>query len=190
MVHPTQLQAAQSAVLIVDVQQKLIGKIPRGDVLVLNMRFLIDTAELCGVKVHATEQYPKGLGPTVPALAEKVPHRPDKLTFSCGGVRGLVSGLKEDGRSQVVLAGIESHVCVLNTALDLLADGMQVYLCVDAMGSRFEVDHETALRRLERLGVVLTTVETVGFEWLVGSHHPRFKEFSAMVQDRAKNIHA
>jgi len=190
MPHPTSLKPAHSAVLIVDVQQKLIGKIPRADVLVLNMGFLLDAAALCGAKALATEQYPKGLGPTVPELAVRFSQRPEKLTFSCCGIPGLVDDLANVGRKQIVLAGIESHVCVLNTALDLLAEGFQVHLCVDAVGSRFEIDHQTALRRLERVGVVLTTVETVGFEWLGGAQHPRFKEFSGLVQERAKKVHA
>jgi len=85
-----------------------------------------------------------------------------------------------------VLTGIESHVCVLNTALDLLAADLRVYLAVDALGSRYAIDHETALRRLEKAGAILTTVETALFEWTGGSQHPRFKLVSALVQERMK----
>lgn len=186
MAHPTQLQAARSAVLVVDVQEKLMVKVPRAEELVRNMAFLIDAAGLAGVAVAATEQYPRGLGPTVPELARRLPHRPEKLSFSCCGAPGLLDGFKRENRAQIVLVGIEAHVCVLNTALDLLAEGLGVFLCVDAVGSRFALDQETALRRLERAGVILTTVETAGFEWLGGSQHPRFKEFSKLVQERMK----
>ena len=127
------------------------------------------------------------MGPTVAELAKRLPERPDKLAFSCCAVPNLVTGLKEQGRIQVILVGIESHVCVLNTALDLLAEGMRVYLAVDALGSRYAIDHETALRRLEAAGAIPLTVETAGFEWIGGSGHPKFKQYSALVQERMKH---
>lgn len=185
MPHPNQLRANLAAVLVVDVQQKLMVKIPGAERLVSNMAFLIDTARLVDVPVFATEQYPKGLGPTVADLASRLPERPEKTMFSCCGVPGLVDRFRQEERSQIVLVGIEAHVCVLNTALDLLHEGLAIYLCVDAVGSRFAVDQETALRRLEQLGVTMTTVETVGFEWLVDARHPRFKDYSALVQKRS-----
>jgi nicotinamidase-related amidase len=188
MPHPTQLQPLQAAVLIVDVQEKLMAKIPAADRLVLNMAFLIDAAALASVPVVGTEQYPKGLGPTVSDLKRRLPHRPEKLAFSCCAVPDLVEGFRRQGRTQIVVAGIESHVCVLNTVLDLLAEGMQPHLCVDAIGSRYDVDHRTAIERLGRAGAILTTVETAGFEWLGGSHHPRFKDYNALVQERMKRM--
>lgn len=188
MVHPIQLKAGRSAVLVVDVQEKLMVKIPRAQELVRNIAFLIDAAGLAGVSVSATEQYPKGLGPTVAELAKRLPPRPEKLAFSCCAVPGLVEGYKKEGREQIVVVGIESHVCVLNTVLDLLAAGLRVFLCADAVASRFALDHEVALRRLEQAGAVPTTVETAGFEWLGGSQHPRFKDYSALVQERMKAL--
>src|SRR6266542_602125 len=133
MKHPTHLAAAESAVLVVDVQEKLMVKIPGADALTPNIAFLLDVAKLLGVEFVATEQYPKGLGPTVAPLAERVPQRPDKLGFSSCAVPGLADGFRARGRSKIVLAGIEAHVCVLNTALDLLAQNFQVYLAVDAV---------------------------------------------------------
>src|SRR4051812_37593961 len=117
MAHPTHLSARESALLVVDVQEKLMTKIPGADALVRNIAFLIDAARLVGVEVTATEQYPRGLGPTMPALAERVPTRPDKLAFSCCAVPNLLDGYRSRGRTKIVLAGIEAHVCVLNTAL-------------------------------------------------------------------------
>ena len=188
MAHPTLMLAAETALLVVDVQERLMAKIPAADALVRNIAFLIDAARLLDVEVAATEQYPKGLGPTVPALAERLPTRPDKLSFSCCGVPGLFDGLRAKGRTRVLLAGIETHVCVLHTALDLLAADFCVYLAVDAVASRYVVDHDVALRRLERAGVILTSTEAAAFEWMGGSTHPRFKQVSALVQDRMKAL--
>jgi nicotinamidase-related amidase len=189
MPHPTHLVADEAALLVIDVQEKLMVKIPGAAGLVRNIAFLIDGARLLDVPVAATEQYPKGLGPTVPELAQRLPERPDKVAFSSCAVPSVVEGFRRQGRSRIVLMGIESHVCVLNTALDLLALDYRVYLVVDALGSRFAIDHETALRRLEMAGAILTTVETALFEMVSGAGHPKFKQVSALVQERMKGLH-
>lgn len=189
MPHPTHLVADETALLVIDVQEKLMVKIPGAAGLVRNIAFLIDGARLLDVPVAATEQYPKGLGPTVPELAQRLPERPDKVAFSSCAVPSVLGGFRRQGRSRIVLAGIESHVCVLNTALDLLAAECRVYLAVDALGSRFAIDHETALRRLEKAGAILTTVETALFEMVGGAGHAKFKQVSALVQERMKGLH-
>jgi nicotinamidase-related amidase len=186
MPHPTHLTAPETALLVIDVQEKLMPKIPGAAALVRNIAFLIDGVRLFGVPVMATEQYPKGLGPTVAELAQRLPERPDKVAFSSCAIPSVAEGFRNMGRSRIVLAGIESHVCVLNTALDLLAADFRVYVAVDAVASRFAIDHETALRRLERAGAILTTVETALFEMTGGANHPRFKQLSALVQERMK----
>jgi nicotinamidase-related amidase len=156
--------------------------------IVRNTAFLIDIARLLDLPVQATEQYPKGLGTTVSELAQRLPERPDKVAFSCCAVPSVVANLRSGARHKVVLAGIETHVCVQQTALDLLALGFQVAIPVDAVGSRYAIDHEYALRRLEKTGVVLTTAESVAFEWVGGADHPRFKEVSKLVQERMKQL--
>lgn len=186
MPHPTQLVAAESALLIIDVQEKLVPFIPDAERMIRNIGFLIDGAKLVDVPAYATEQYPKGLGPTVSALASKLPERPAKVAFSCCAVEGLVEGFRKQNKTRIVLAGIESHVCVLNTALDLLAEDFWVYLAVDAVSCRSKIDHDTALRRLEGAGVILTTAETAVFEWTGAASHPSFKQISALVQARMK----
>src|SRR5689334_17891464 len=123
MAHPTQLSPAQSALLVIDVQDKLLIKIPSARELVRNIAFLVDGAKLVDVPVTATEQYPKGLGPTTAVLAEKLPVRPDKVAFSSCAIPSVTDNFRQQNRSKIVLAGMESHVCVLNTALDLLAGG-------------------------------------------------------------------
>jgi nicotinamidase-related amidase len=188
MSHPTQLSAGDTALLVIDVQEKLMAKIPGADAVIGNIAFLIDGARLVEVPVAATEQYPKGLGPTVAALARRLPDRPDKVAFSCCAVPSVVESFRKTARPKIILAGIETHVCVLHTALDLLAQDFRVYIPIDAVASRFSVDHETALRRLEKLGAVLTTSEATVFEWVGGADHPRFKQISALVQERMKNL--
>jgi nicotinamidase-related amidase len=188
MPHPTLLDRKRSGVLVVDVQEKLIRLIPNNQRLVNNIRFLLQVAQLLQIPVQATEQYPKGLGPTVSELAELLPTRPEKLDFSCCALPQIVASFRQQDCRQIVVLGIETHVCVLQTVLDLLTEGFQVHLPVDAVASRFPVDHETALRRLERLGAILTTVETVGFEWLRRAGSPEFKSFSQLVQQRAATL--
>jgi nicotinamidase-related amidase len=157
MPHPTQILPHETVLLVVDVQEKLVPKIIAAQTMIRNIAFLLDAAKLAGVESAATEQYPRGLGPTVAPLAERVPQRPDKLAFSCCAVPGLLDGFRQRGRGRVLVTGIETHVCVLNTVLDLLAADFRTYIAVDAVGSRFTIDHETALRRLERAGAILTT---------------------------------
>jgi nicotinamidase-related amidase len=188
MKHPTQLSARTSALLVIDVQEKLMVRFPEAMALTRDIAFMLDAAKLLGVAIAATEQYPKGLGPTVATLAQRVPVRPAKRAFSCGAVRGLFDGFRAAERSQIVLVGIEAHVCVLNTALDLLAADFQVYLAVDAVASRYAIDRDIAFRRLENTGAILTTVETCVFEWLGGATHPQFKSISALVQNRMKTL--
>lgn len=188
MAHPNKMSAADTALLVIDVQEKLMVKIPPAEIITRNIAFLIDAAKILGMPVVATEQYPKGLGPTVEELARRIPDRPSKVGFSCCAIPAVVEGFRKAARPKVVLAGIESHVCVMQTALDLLALDFRVYLPVDAVASRYGVDHEFALRRLEKEGAILTTTETCPFEWVGGADHPQFKQISQLVQERMKAL--
>jgi nicotinamidase-related amidase len=186
MAHPLAMSAADTALLVVDVQDKLMPKIADADVIVRNIAFLIDAVRLLQMPVLATEQYPKGLGATVPELLKRLPERPDKVAFSCCAVPSVVETLHREARPKVVLCGIESHVCILQTALDLLARDFRVFLAVDAISSRYRIDHDVALRRLEKAGAVLTTCEGVVFECTGTARHPAFKNISALVQERMR----
>jgi nicotinamidase-related amidase len=121
-------------------------------------------------------------------LARRLPDRPDKVAFSACAVPAVVEAFHHQARPKIVVAGIETHVCVLHTALDLLSLGIQVYVAADAVGSRFAIDHAIALRRLEQAGAILTTAETCVFEWLGGASHPQFKAISVLVQERMKQL--
>jgi nicotinamidase-related amidase len=188
MPHATQMTAGDTGLLVIDVQEKLVPLIPDAATLVRNVAFLVDAARTLDLPVQCTEQYPRGLGPTVAELSQRLPERPDKAAFSSCAVPSVVEHFRRAARPKVVLAGIETHVCVLHTALDLLALDFRVYVTVDAVGSRYRIDHDTALRRLEQAGAVLTTSETCVFEWLGGAGHARFRAVSQLVQQRMKAL--
>lgn len=183
MSSPDRLTARDGGLLVVDLQEKLLATIRFGDLVVANTVRLIKTAQMLSVPVWATEQYPKGLGPTVAEVAALIPDRPEKLTFHSLGVHGLEEQFRERDIRHLTLAGIEAHICVSQTALELIDRGFHVQVPVDAVASRNSMDWETALRRLERAGVVLTTTEAVLFEWLETADHPHFKAISALVRD-------
>jgi nicotinamidase-related amidase len=180
---PELMSADDTALVVVDVQVKLMPLI-RGQARILwNLRRLVDGAEATGVRMLATEQYPQGLGPTVRELADRLGEIPSKLAFSCGGCEPFMSRLAASGVSKVLVSGIEAHVCVQQTVLDLLAAGYRVYVPVDAVGSRYQIDYETGLRRMESAGATLTTTESALFEWCQVSGTPTFKKISALVRE-------
>jgi nicotinamidase-related amidase len=177
-----------TGLLVIDVQQKLLPLIPCADQLLLNVAFLVDAAHLLGLHTEASEQYPSGLGSTVATLAERLPRRHEKIDFSCGAVPALVDGLSKAGCTRTMLAGMETHVCIQQTALDLLERGFAVYVAADAVASRDERDHEVALKRMARAGVTITSAEAAVFEWTGKAGTPVFKQISVLVQDRMKKL--
>ncbi|MEX0677847.1 MAG: hydrolase [Pirellulales bacterium] len=179
-----ELMTPQDTVLVVvDVQEKLMPFIAGGRRIIWNLRRLIDGALAMGLKTLATEQYPQGLGPTVSELAGRLGEIPSKTVFSCAGCEPFAARLQESGASKVMVAGIEAHVCVQQTVLDLLAGGYHVYVPVDAVGSRYKIDYDTGLKRMESAGATLTTTESALFEWCQVSGTPTFKKISALVRE-------
>jgi nicotinamidase-related amidase len=182
---PELMSVEDTALLVVDVQEKLLPAIPDCERVVWNIGRLIDAAKFLGVRIAATEQYPKGLGPTVAELAQRLGPIPSKMTFSCGGCPGLFDELESHGIHKILLCGIECHVCVQQTALDLLAAGWRVYVAIDAVASRFERDYRTALGRMDSSGAVLTTTEAALFEWCREAGTPEFKQISQLVRPQS-----
>ena len=180
---PVMMSPGDTALLVIDVQEKLVSALPDGKRVVWNVRRLLDGAKILGLPVLGTEQYPQGLGPTVPELAERLGPLPSKLTFSCGGCPGLFADLEKQGIGKVLLAGIETHVCVQQTAIDLLAAGWSVFVAADAVGSRFEIDHVTALDRMNSAGATLTTTEAALFEWCREAGTREFKQISKLARE-------
>ena len=183
---PELMSRGDTALVVVDVQEKLVPAIDQNARVVWNVRRLIDGANVLGLPVAATEQYPKGLGPTIAELAERLGSAPSKLTFSCGGCPEFFLVLeqwRERGVHKILVCGMETHVCVQQTVLDLLADAWRVYVATDAVGSRFEVDYRTALGRMDSAGATLTTTEAALFEWCEVAGTPEFKQISRLARE-------
>lgn len=182
------LSAANCVLVVVDIQDKLLAAMPAAQSLVKNVSFLLDVANLLAIPAIATEQYPKGLGPTTPEIAKRLSREIlSKTSFSCCHNEEFLKQLKALGRKNIILAGMETHVCVSQTAFDLLDAGVNVFLPVDAVSSRFEIDHQTAFQRLTQHGCTLTTAEAIAFEWLGDAAHPSFKSVSKLVIERSKS---
>lgn len=179
---PELLTSENSRLLIVDVQEKLLPLIPVAEQLVHNCRRLLDGAKIVSVPAFGTEQYPKGLGHTKAELAERLGPMPEKVCFSCVPALGWGTAAElTDDRDQIVVAGMETHVCVLQTVLDLIAGGFRVHVPADAVASRSEMDWQIALERMASSGATITTVEAVLFEWCRQAGTPVFKEIQKLI---------
>ena len=189
---PLLMNAHDSALVIVDVQEKLVPHIYSHEKIVWNIGRLIAGAQVLDVQTVATEQYPQGLGETVDSIRQPLEKGgfkriPEKMMFSCRECDATFAQLNKQGIYNLLLTGIETHVCVAQSALDLIAAGFAVYICVDAVGTRNQIDHQTALRRLENSGAFLTTTEAVLFEWCEKAGSTKFKQISQLVREQFKS---
>jgi nicotinamidase-related amidase len=172
------LDAASTALVIVDMQERLLPAIHEKERLISNARLLLRAARVLEVPVVMTTQYLKGLGPTEAEILELAPPgtQPiDKLTFSCFGSPDFKQALSATRRTSVLLCGVEAHICVLQTGLDALAAGYQVHLVTDATGSRAAANAATGHRRLEGAGAIPSSTEMAIYELLGASGTPAFK---------------
>ena len=173
------IQRERSALLVIDIQERLLPHIHEGQAVLDHAVWLVKVAQRLGVPVMVSEQYPKGIGPTVAVLRgltspEQVA---EKLHFSCVAAKCL-DGLPGAERPQVVVAGTESHVCVLQTVLDLRAQGREVFVVAEAVGSRKPSDKELALARMRAHGAEIVSREMVAFEWLRQAGSDEFRAIS------------
>jgi nicotinamidase-related amidase len=175
------LTAPGAALLLIDLQERLMPAIYDGDVVVARAARLAEAARLLDVPVRATEQYPAGLGSTVRPLAAYPQAVLVKTTFSAAADPGFPA-LLPDGTSEIVIAGCEAHVCVLQTVLDLLGRGHRVLMAADAVGSRDPDDRAAALDRARQHGAEIVTTEMVLFEWLRDAQHPKFREVQKLLK--------
>jgi nicotinamidase-related amidase len=174
------LNRETSLLLVIDFQTRLMPAIDGGSAVVANARRLLDAAELLGVPITFTEQNASGLGGSLPELRAESAALFHKMTFDACRMPGFLDELPE-GRDLIV-SGCEAHVCVLQTALGLLAAGRRVYLVRDAVGSRSAENKEAAIRRLERNGAEIVTTEMVLFEWLQTADDPRLRRIIELVR--------
>jgi len=174
------VSAEQSCLLVIDVQAKLMPVIHERERVEKNCAWLMDVAREVGVPVLVSEQYPQGLGHTVDKVKAhtKDGEVMEKVYFSCVSEPACQSRLAELEREQVVVAGVEAHVCVLQTVLELCATGREVFLCADAVSSRDPKNAELAIERMRKAGAHIVTREMVAFEWLRRAGTPEFKEIS------------
>lgn len=180
--HPELLDRGSALLLLVDVQER-INAVMSDQAHLVRLEVLLDSCRALDVPVVATEQYPKGLGGTVESLAGRLESPPlEKMTFSCGGSPEIVAALDIAGRTQVVVTGIEAHVCVVQTALDLLEAGYRVQVPHDAVNSRRSADRDWALRRMTAAGAVVTSTESVLFELLGRCATDEFRAVTKLIK--------
>lgn len=179
------IDAARSSLLIVDVQENLAPVMAEPRPLYRNCTLLLRGAGILGLPVTVSEQYPRGLGPTMGELVAVLPEgtpRMEKLDFSCAADAAILARLRGLERPQVVVAGIEAHICVTQTALGLAAAGFSPFVVADACSSRVMANHQLALERLRGAGIGIVSTEMVLFEWLGRAGSAQFKEISALVK--------
>ncbi|HTO10328.1 MAG TPA: hydrolase [Candidatus Binatia bacterium] len=177
---------ARPVLTIVDVQERLFNAMDaeRRDDMVANVKILASAARRLEVPVLLTEQYPKGLGRTLPEVKALLPDVPpfEKTAFSCADAEGFMDRVRALGADWVILTGIEAHVCVLLTALDLLGRGLQVSVVADAVCSRRAANLEIGLAQARQAGAVITATETVVFQLLGGADNDAFRELSKLLR--------
>ena len=179
------LDRERALLLVIDVQERLASAMPKdGEArLERNAAVLIRAARRLGLPIVATEQYPKGLGHTVPALRELLAAAPvEKLEFSCGASQPIAREILRTGRKQVIALGMEAHVCVFQTVRDLLRGGFAVFVPEDAIVSRTEENRQVGLHLCEKAGATLTSTETVLFDLLGVAGTPEFKELAPLIR--------
>ncbi|MBI4911768.1 MAG: isochorismatase family protein [Acidobacteria bacterium] len=188
------LDPRRSILLVIDLQGKLVEMVHRPAMVLESTTRLLRLADLFSVPVLLTEQYPKGIGPTHPGIRsayDALATRKfflEKVAFGCCGDPGFAALLSDarpglpPGRRQVVVAGIEAHVCVMQTVLELLRGGEQVHVCWDAVSGRGEEYRRHALERMAAAGAVMTNHESVAFEWARDKDHPSFKSISTLLK--------
>jgi nicotinamidase-related amidase len=174
------LDRERAALVVVDVQEAFRKALPDFDEVARGVGIMVEGKAALGIPIVVTEQYPQGLGATVPEVAGHLPagvEPVEKVRFSAAEAEGF--GLA--GRDQAVVCGIEAHVCVNQTVLDLLGEGVEAHVVSDATGSRTDANRELGLHKMERAGATLTSVEMALFELLRGSDAPEFKRVQALV---------
>jgi nicotinamidase-related amidase len=181
-------ERSRAHLVVIDVQEKLAPHISGGEHVAANCRRLIAYARRLGVPVTLTEHYPKGLGPTVAHVRNAAGNETpclEKISFSCwkdDAIRARIEHLERHGQDQLVIAGMEAHVCVGQTVLDLLAHGKAVQVVADAVGSRDASVKDLAVERFRSAGANIVSQEMVAFEWLARGDDPAFKDLIRLIK--------
>lgn len=178
------IKVTDSIFVQVDIQERLFPHIANKEELEKNLLTLVKGLKVLGVPFIVNEQYKKGIGETIASLKKLTDDYPhfEKTTFSCCGNNEGLESIKKTGKKTVIVAGIETHVCVLQTCIDLLENGFKVVLVTDCCSSRKENDTKFAIKRLIQAGVIPTTYESILFELTLDAKNPCFKEISSLVK--------
>jgi nicotinamidase-related amidase len=180
------IEREEAVLIVIDVQEVLMKQMDpeMGKQVTQNIKILLNFAKEMAIPILITEQYPKGLGRTIPEIKNELgPNLPiEKVTFSCCGVETFNEGLGRLKRNRVILIGIETHVCVLQTATDLIQKGYEVYVVADAVCSRKKLDWEIGLRWLEKKGAMIPTTEIIAFQLLKEAGTEEFKRLSKFLK--------
>jgi nicotinamidase-related amidase len=180
------LDPKRAALVVIDVQEAFRKAIPEFGDVAKATGVLIEGAKVVGIPIVITEQYPKGLGDTVPEVAEHLPETVEPIEKLCFSAPEA-DGFDLSGRDQALVCGVETHVCVNQSVLDLLDDGVEVHVAADAVGSRSDENKELGLHKVEHAGAVLTSVETALFELLRQSGTDEFKQVQKLILEFAPN---
>lgn len=179
------LNIDDSVLIIVDAQEKLVKAVPDGNKIVNNFVKVAHAADILNIPTIITEQYPAGLGATVDDIKNTVSagtFTVEKNNFSAMSEPYFNSAFKACGKKQAVIGGIETHICVLQTAYDLIKEGIEVYIIKDCTSSRKNEEYEAGIELLRQYGARIATVEIVLFEWLKSSKHQHFKEIQNLIK--------
>ena len=185
MLHQNTLQLTQSVVAIIDMQDAFRAKIPHFAELAAHIAIMVQGAKQLGLPIVVTEQYPKGLGHTAPEIASVLPESVEiveKTTFSSCGSEQFRSHLERAAAKQVIVCGIEAHICVNQTVHDLLANGFQVHLLTDCIASRNLNDRKAATRKMQMSGAIPCSVEMALFELMRDAKHEQFRAIQQLVK--------
>ncbi len=185
MQHEAILRKKDTLFLIIDIQERLLPAVADSDKVQHTAGILAQAAGFLNIPLIISEQYPKGLGPTVPEITGNIPEKTqiiEKSTFSCLQTEALNKAIKASMASQIVICGIESHICVTQTALDLSATGSQVHVLADGISSRNPLNTEYTLTRLARAGIIISNLESALFELLVEARGDEFKAISKLIK--------
>lgn len=186
MPHSPLLDAGDSLLLVIDIQGTLVKRVQDADRVLAAQVRMIEVAKTLGVPIVVTEHYPKGLGPTDDRVKKALGEHDqplEKVVFSCFGAEGFLEALRETGRNTVVVIGIETHICVLQTALEAAAHGFDVHIVTDAVSARGRLDHDTALRKMDGYRIEQTTWESATYQWLRRADTPEFKAILKLVKE-------
>ena len=177
------LDVENSLLLVIDIQERLVAL--DKDVIVSKVGKLVDAANILDVPVVLSEQYPKGLGHTVPTISEKLkPETPivEKCSFSLLREEGFLDKIKAYGKKQIVICGIETHICVHQTAAELMDAGFEVFVAKDACASRNKYEFKQGIEAMHDNGAKISCLEIILFEWLRSAKNPKFKEVQVLIK--------